>query len=164
MTGAWPLALASLAALTFVLSADFNEDVLYRRVRGEAVVTEPSPAGEGPVAGLLSRVYHALFAPQDRALQGIATKRLERLLAGVTDDELITRATLAYHDGPLPLVLANLGLSTQLAVLGVCLVLSAPEAYLWLALGFAALVPLLQVSRERRARRLLQAAPRSVTR
>ena len=39
--------------------------------------------------------------------------------------------------------LANLGLSTQLLVLGICLVLDAPGAYLWFVLAcFVALVPL----------------------
>ena len=49
-------------------------------------------------------------------------------------------------------MLANLGLSTQLAVLGFCLAAEAPEAYLWFAIGCGvALVPL-EVRRERRAR------------
>ncbi len=47
--------------------------------------------------------------------------------------------------------LANLGLTTQLLALGVCLALGVPEAYLWLAVaGLVALVPL-QIRAERRA-------------
>jgi hypothetical protein len=62
---------------------------------------------------------------------------------------------LAYHDrGPLA-VLANLGLSTQLVVLGACLVLGAPLVYLWLALAQALVLPLLQLRRERLATRVL---------
>ena len=64
-------------------------------------------------------------------------------------------ATLAYHDGLTTAVLANLGLSTQLAILGLCLVVSAPEAYLWFALAGAALLPLLQLRRELRVRKML---------
>ena len=49
-------------------------------------------------------------------------------------------------------VLANLGLTTQLVVLGVCLLLGAPSVYLWFALAcLVALVPL-QLRAERRAR------------
>ena len=41
------------------------------------------------------------------------------------------------------MVLANFGLSTQLAVLGLCLALGQPEAYLWFALACGlSLVPL----------------------
>jgi hypothetical protein len=54
-------------------------------------------------------------------------------------------------------VLANLGLSTQLVLLGVCLVLEAPGLYLWLVVGSVALLPLLQLRRERLARRALSA-------
>ncbi len=148
------LALASFFALTLVLSADFNEDVLHRRARGETVVTDPPAAGEGALARGLSRIYGFLFAPQDRALQSFAQKRLARILVGVSDAGDRQRATLAYHDGGTSTILANLGLSTQLAVLGVCLVLGAPVVYLWLVLLFAASLPFVQIRRELGARRV----------
>lgn len=147
------LALASFAALTTVLSADFNEDVLHRRARGESVVTEPSAAAEGVVARGLARTYGYVFAPQDRALQAFSRKRLDSLLAGVADPDDRKRATLGYYDGVTSTILANLGLSTQLATLGVCLVLGVPVVYLWLVLAFAAAIPLLQARRELAARR-----------
>lgn len=155
VTGAWTLALVSLVALTLVLSADFNEDVLRRRVHGEIVVTEPSPASEGALARLLAGVYHVVFAPQDRAFQRLARKRLERLLARVDDPALRRDGAFAYHDGFTSAVLANFGLSTQLAVLGVCLVLSVPVVYLWLVLGCAAALPLLELRRGLRVRRAI---------
>jgi hypothetical protein len=52
-------------------------------------------------------------------------------------------------------VLANMGLSTQLAALGIALAFGAPGAYLWLPLACLAALPLLQLRRERRARRAL---------
>jgi len=64
-------------------------------------------------------------------------------------------ATLAYNDRFTITVLANLGLSTQLAVLGLCLLLGAPDAYLWLVLGCLALLPMLQLRREQLVRRAL---------
>lgn len=154
-TGAWALAAVSLVALTLVLSADFNEDALHRRVHGEPVVTEPSTAGEGALARALAGIYHVVFAPHDRAFQGIAAQRLVRILTDVSEPERRRQAELAYHDGFTSAVLANLGLSTQLAALGVCLALSAPEAYLWLVLGCLALLPFLQLRRELRVRRLV---------
>jgi phosphatidylglycerophosphate synthase len=155
VTGQWALAVVAFIALTLVLSADFNEDVMYRRARGESVVTEPSTAGEARPSCWLAAVYRALYGPQDRAIQAFAARRLERLLAGVADPARRAEATLAYHDGLTSAVLANLGLSTQLVVLGVCLVLSAPEAYLWLALACALVPVLLQVRRELLVRRLV---------
>ena len=159
-TGEWLLAAASLVALTLVLSADFNEDVLHRRAHGETVVTEPSTAGESRPSCWLAGVYHVVFAPQDRAFQGFAEKRLARLLGGVSDPAARSEARRAYHDGFTSAVLANLGLSTQLLVLGVCLVLSAPEVYLWFALATALVPVALQVRREIVVRRLRAATPR----
>jgi phosphatidylglycerophosphate synthase len=155
VTSAPVLAAAGFLALTLVLSVEFYEDVLYRRVRGEHVVTQPDATGEGTVARGLAWIYAIVFAPQDRAVQRFSEWRLERVLHGVTDAELRARATRAYYDGMTATVLANLGLSTQLAVLGVCLVLGAPAVYLWLILGTCLLLPLLQVRREVRARRVV---------
>ncbi len=158
LTGAWALALVSLVALTLVLSADFNEDVLHRRMRGETVVTQPPAASEGALARLLAGGYRAVFAPQDRAFQALAEKRLERLLVRVDDPALRRGGALAYHDGFASAVVANFGLSTQLAVLGVCLVLSVPVVYLWLVLGCAAALPLLELRRGPRVRQAVRQA------
>ena len=155
VTGEWALAAVAFVALTLVLSADFNEDVLHRRARGARVVTEPPAEAEGRLAVLLARIYRVVFAPQDRAYQAFAARRLGRLLEGVSDPVRRAEATLAYHDGLTTAVLANLGLSTQLAILGLCLVVSAPEAYLWFTLAGAALLPLLQLRRELRVRKML---------
>jgi archaetidylinositol phosphate synthase len=154
-TGAVALSIAAFCALTLVLSADFNAEVLYRRARGEHVVTQPSARGEGLVATLLERAYAAVFAPQDRLLQAVSGRRLERVLTDVVDPERERRATLAYHDGGTLTVLANLGLSTQLVLLGICLVVAEPAAYLWSTLAIAAALPLFQLRRELLARRAL---------
>jgi phosphatidylglycerophosphate synthase len=155
------LALAAFLALTLVLSADFDYDVLYRRTRGEDVVVQPDASGEGALARALERVYRFVFGPQDRALQRLSERRLERLLAGVADAEERRRGTLAYYDDTTGSILANLGLSTQLAILGLCLVLDAPVVYLWLVVGFAALLPLLQLRRELLVRRWLRGSERA---
>jgi phosphatidylglycerophosphate synthase len=156
-TGQPLLALAGLVAITLALSAGFNEEVLYRRARGEAVETQPSAASEGHLARTLAAAYRVAFALHDRALQGIASRRLARLLVGVEEPERRARATLAYHDDLTSTVLANFGLSTQLAALGACLVLDRPTLYLWLAVACAAALPVLQARRERAARRALEA-------
>lgn len=155
-TGSPVLALLGLGALTLVLGAAYNEDVLYRRARAEVVETQPSVESEGALAGALAAVYRVVFAPQDRVLQGIAGRRLERIVSGEAESERRERAVLAYFDDPTSTVLANVGgLSTQLAVLGLCLALGEPKLYLWLVLACAAALPLLQVRRELLAHRAL---------
>jgi len=153
LTGQPALAIAAFVALTLILSADFNVSVLFAEARG-LVREEPARTG-GRTERALEQVYRAVFAPQDRLVRLVADRRLARVLAGETDADRIAGATLAYHDRGTVAVLANLGLSTQLLVLGVCLVLGAPEAYLWLVLASLALLPALQLRRERRARSTL---------
>jgi len=150
VTGQPWLALAAFLALTLVLTVDFNVTELYREVRGEA---KPVPVALGGwVERLLARFYRVVFAPQDRLVRLFSAIRLERALARKMPSEAVTRA---YHDRPTVTVLANLGLSTQLVVLGLCLLFDAPAVYLWLALGCLALLPVLQLRREYLARRAL---------
>ena len=80
---------------------------------------------------MLTRIYELVFGPLDRAIR-----------------RLWKRAAV---DGVAITVLANLGLSTQLAVLGVCLALGAPEAYLWIVLASLLLVAALAARRRREA-------------
>jgi hypothetical protein len=76
-----------------------------------------------PDGGVYRRIYDVLYAPQDRLA--------ERLFAGPRSRVQLT-------------AVAQLGLSTQWAVLGVCLALGRPGLYLWIPLaclvGVAALV------------------------
>ena len=124
------LALAAFVALTLVLAADFNATELYREAHGTPT-PQPAPTGSRAECALAA-VYAAVFAPLDR---------LFRRVGGRGGYDLLTVT-----------VLANLGLSTQLVVLGVCLALAAPSAYLWFALlCLVALVPL-QLRAERHAR------------
>jgi archaetidylinositol phosphate synthase len=144
------LAPAAFLALTVVLSANHNAAELYREAHG-APVSLPPPTGsleERVVEGF----YGVVFAPQDRLARGFVERRLERLSP---DGELRRGARRAYHDHATMTVFANLGLSTQLAVLGLCLVLDAPAVYLWLVLACLALLPLLAWRREQLARRAL---------
>jgi archaetidylinositol phosphate synthase len=132
-TGEPVLAFAAFGVLTLVLSVDFNLERLYRRERGD--VRDPSPPARG-IAGLLARVYSAVYATQDQAVETFVERRLRRLGA---DPE----ARLAYHDRASLFVLANFGLSTQLAVLGVCLAVGELTAYCWFVIGCGVgLVPL----------------------
>jgi phosphatidylglycerophosphate synthase len=142
VTGEPWLALVSFIVLTLVLGVDFNLERLYRRERGDPREARPQASG---LAAVLARVYDVAYAPQDRLVDWFVERRLRRLGAG-------SEARLAYHDRATLTVLANFGLSTQLAVLGICLLAEAPLAYLWLVIACGlALVPL-ELRRGRRAR------------
>jgi phosphatidylglycerophosphate synthase len=152
-TGEPWLALAAFCALTLVLTVDFNVGELYRELHGE---TSPTPPAAGSrIENALAWIYGAVFAPQDRLVRTISSRRLERVLGGVDDQARRDAAASAYHGRLTLTVLANLGLSTQLAALGLCLAVGAPSVYLWLVVACAGSLPLLQLQRERRARRAL---------
>lgn len=144
------LALAAFCALTAILSVNFNLAELYRQARGEA--TEAPPRSGGRIERALELVYRGFFEPQDRLIRALSAWRLGSVLRGVEDAEQRRTTTLTYHDRFTLVVLANLGLSTQLVVLGACLVLGVPSLYLWLVLASIVLLPLLQLRRELLAR------------
>jgi archaetidylinositol phosphate synthase len=125
VTGRWWLAAVSFLVLTFVLSVDFNLERLYRREHGEEHEARPRAHG---AAAALARVYDLVYAPQDRLVESLVELRLRTLGAG--PDE-----RLRYHDAETLTVVANFGLSTQLAALGVCLLAGHPGAYLWVPIA-----------------------------
>jgi archaetidylinositol phosphate synthase len=116
------LALTGFLALTSVLSLNFNAERLSRRA-----VAEPEAAG-GATA-VLRRIYACVYAPQDRLAEWLVAWR--PALAG----------SLAVS------LLANLGMSTQLAAFGLLIALGHPLAFAWLALAEVALIALVLVSR-----------------
>jgi archaetidylinositol phosphate synthase len=77
-----------------------------------------------PEGGAFGRIYALLYAPQDRVA--------ERLFPQPRG-----RAALTF--------VASFGLSTQLAVLGLCLLAGRPALYLWVPIGcLATLLPLVR--------------------
>jgi phosphatidylglycerophosphate synthase len=116
--GSAALALAGFLALTTVLSVNFNAERLARDASAE-------PDGGGRATALLRLAYVAVYAPQDRLAEWLVTRR-----------PALT-APLAVG------LLANLGMSTQLAVFGLCLALGQPLAFVWIALGQLAVLALL---------------------
>jgi phosphatidylglycerophosphate synthase len=116
-TGQPALALAGFLALTSVLSLNFNAERLTR-----AATAEPDDGGR-PTA-FLRRSYRLVYAPQDRLAEALVVRR-----------PALTR--------PLSVsLLANLGMSTQLAAFALLLALGQPLAFAWLALAEAAAIAL----------------------
>jgi phosphatidylglycerophosphate synthase len=116
-TGRPALAVAGFLALTSVLSLNFNAE---RLSRGAA--TEPGADRRG--TAFLRRIYRLVYAPQDRLAEALVARR--PALASPTAVSL----------------LANLGMSTQLAALGLLMALGHPLAFAWLALAQAAAIAL----------------------
>jgi archaetidylinositol phosphate synthase len=108
-TGRPAVAVAGFLALTSVLSLNFNVERLAR-----GAVAEPS--AEGRATAFLRRVYGVVYAPQDRLAESVVARR-----AGLVGSTSVS-------------LLANLGMSTQLAVFGLFIALGHPLAFAWLAL------------------------------
>jgi phosphatidylglycerophosphate synthase len=137
VTGQPLLAAAAFAALTVTLSVDFNVTELYRDAHGIAM-PPPTPTG-GRAEAALAAAYGVLFAPLDRSLRRYSEWRFGGRPA---------------YDALAVSVLANLGLTTQLAALGLCLALGAPTAYLWVPLGCLLVLGALHLRAELRVRAL----------
>jgi archaetidylinositol phosphate synthase len=106
-------------ALTSVLSLNFNAARLSR-----AASAEPESASNTVLLSLVRSVYRVVYAPQDRLAEWIVSRR-----PALTSVSWVS-------------VLANLGMTTQLAVLGVCLVFGAPLFFVWIAVGEVAIITL----------------------
>ena len=128
------LALLGFLALTLVLSANFNVERLYRAAHGRAAPAAAEP--DDRKTRVVAALYRALYAPQDRALDALARRR-----------------PAAWHESLGVQALANMGLSTQLAALGVCLALSRPSAYVFVTLGCLGVFGFVLLRRELLVRR-----------
>jgi archaetidylinositol phosphate synthase len=121
-TGRPAIALAGLVALTSVLSLNFNVERLSR-----AATAQPEAERRG--TAFLRRIYGLVYAPQDRLAEALVARR--PALASPTAVSL----------------LANLGMSTQLAAFGLLIALGHPLAFAWLALAQVAVIALVLLPR-----------------
>ena len=111
------LALAGFVALTSVLSLNFNAERLSRAGSAES-------EAEGRATRFLRAIYGVLYAPQDRLAESLAVRR-----------PALTRPSAVQ-------LLANLGMSTQLAAFGLLMALGHPLAFAWIALAEVAVITL----------------------
>lgn len=146
-TGRPVLAATGFVALTTVLNVNYNAERLYRAERGVEVSAMPETSGWAD--GFLRRLYLLLYAPQDRLVERFFARRLHTASP---------QARLAYHDRATVSVLANLGMSTQLAAFGICVALGRPDAFAWIALAEVLFVVSLLLRRELAIRRFSRPA------
>jgi phosphatidylglycerophosphate synthase len=112
-----PLAFAGFLAVTSVLSLNFNVERLSRAGSAE-------PDADGRATALLRHIYAVFYGPQDRLAEA-----------------LVARRPALTSPAPVSL-LANLGMSTQLAAFGLLMALGQPLTFAWLALGQVAVIAL----------------------
>lgn len=144
-TGSLALGVGTFVALTFVLGVNFNVERLYRSERGERAEAMPAASG---LAHLLARLYGIVYDPVDRLVERFVAWRLQPAGADAA-------ARRAYHDPVTVSVLANFGLSSQLAVFGLCLALGSPAAYTAFVVACLALLIPLVIRRDILLRRAL---------
>jgi phosphatidylglycerophosphate synthase len=116
-TGRPTVPLAGFLALTSVLSLNFNVERLSRAAGAE-------PEAEGLTTSVLRRIYGFVYAPQDRLAEVLVARR-----------PALTSTTAVS-------LLANLGMSTQLAAFGLLIAFGHPIAFAWLALAEVAVIAL----------------------
>jgi phosphatidylglycerophosphate synthase len=116
-TGSPALALAGFLAVTSVLSLNFNVERLSRKAAAE-------PAETGRATAVLRRIYGLVYAPQDRLAEVLVARR-----PALTGSFAVS-------------LLANLGMSTQLAAFGLLMALGHPLVFAWLALAQVAIIAL----------------------
>ena len=111
------LALAGFLALTSVLSLNFNAERLSRAAGAE-------PEAETRGTAVLHRIYAFVYAPQDRLAEALVARR-----PGLTSPVSVS-------------LLANLGMSTQLAAFGLLIAVGHPLAFVWVAVAEVAVIAL----------------------
>ena len=112
------LAAAGFVALTSVLSLNFNAARLSR------ILPVPTEDDGGRATAVLRTIYGAVYAPQDRLAEWVVARR----------SSLLSSTSVT--------VLANLGMSSQLAMFGLFLVLGHPLGFAWLSVGEVAVITL----------------------
>lgn len=145
------LALAAFVALTVVLSAEFN--AMKRHVEEQAGGPPAAvPPGAAPgVLAVLRTTYGTVLAPQDRLLRRLDERLFFRAsgqawasAAGATRRRWSDRFSVA--------ALVNLGLTTQMFVLGICAAIGLPYVYVFVVLLQVLYVLAVQAVRVRRFR------------
>ena len=167
----WPLAAGAYLLLMAMLSLDFNLERRYRALRdGVSDDGEQPPGASERWLAAFRGFYDTVLRPQDELIARLDAAAFERLSSGRAPARVASGRADARPEAP-PLVdrlawndlwstatLVNLGLSTQLLVLGVCLAVGQPFAYVIAVYLMAAYALLVQAQRVRRFARHLRGA------
>ncbi len=149
------LSLPAFLLLTLILSFDFNAERLYKLERS-LLVEQSAPIGAPmPLYRLFKNLYDWILAPQDKLIAQLDAWRFRRLSA--QDYASASQPDrLAWADLFSTASLVNLGLSTQLFMLGICLLLGQPFWYVYLVYLQAVYLLCVQLLRGWRFRQYLR--------
>ena len=147
------LALLAFVALTLVLSTEFNAMRRHLEEHAEQppALDEAPPGAPPGVLALLEGAYDTLLAPQDRLLRYLDARWFERA-DGAPWPHAAPSARRRWADTFSVATLVNLGLTTQMLLLGICAAVGLPYAYVVLVLLQVPYVLALQALRLRRYR------------
>lgn len=152
---AWQ-SLIAFSLLTLILSLDYNAERLYKLEHYDSPKESEAPIGAPrPLYAFFKAVYDFVLAPQDRAIAKLDKVHFKKL-SGVAFVQAPKKLRLAWADLFSTASLVNLGLSTQLFVLGICLLLRQPFWYVYSLYLQALYVLVIQLIRGVRFRRYLR--------
>jgi archaetidylinositol phosphate synthase len=141
--------------LTLMLSLDFNTERLYKQAHlVQPQETLPPIGAPKPIYYFFKGFYMLLFAPQDKLIETL-DKTLFKRVTGYDYSKALKAIQQHWSDLFSTAMLVNLGLSTQMFLLGLCLVLGHPYWYIYSIYLQAAYVLIIQYLRSVRLKRYL---------
>jgi archaetidylinositol phosphate synthase len=153
-SGKMLFSMLAFAAMTLILSLDFQWEAAYRRARGQEFRAAPDQKDEHPVLlGILKGFYELFFAPQDRLI--VRFDQWRYALLGIPSENNPAHeqaAQQSYAAGYTTAILSNFGLGTQVTLLCVFLVQRRPIRYLWAILLQVLAILGIQLFRETQTR------------
>jgi phosphatidylglycerophosphate synthase len=141
--------------LTLMLSLDFNAERLYKQAHFPQI-NETSPPIGAPqtIYRFFKGIYTLLFAPQDKLIETL-DKLIFKQITHQDYQASVIETQRVWSDLFSTATLVNLGLSTQMFILGLCLILGHPYWYIYSILFQAVYVMVIQIIRALRLKRYL---------
>jgi archaetidylinositol phosphate synthase len=145
----------AFALLTLILSLDFNAERLYKEARSTTPAETSVPIGAPmPIYLFFKGLYILLFAPQDKLLETL-DKTLFKWIVHKPYSQASSNLQQYWSDLFSTATLVNLGLSSQMFILGLCCILGYPYSYVYCIYLQAIYVVIIQVLRVIRLKRHL---------
>ena len=153
------LSLLAFVLLTLMLSLDYNAERLYKlEHRGPPIEADAPLGAPRPLFRFFKALYDYLLAPQDALIATWDKVRFENL-SGLAYSAAPQEMRRVWADLFSTAALVNLGLSTQMVIFSVCLLLRHPFWYVYSIFLGAVYVLWVQLRRARRFRRYLRTMP-----
>ena len=153
--GPWYLSFLAFITLMLILSLNFNLEYLYRFERNLL-----KPANEHPIGAplflfnIFKGLYENILLPQDKLLAKLERRRIERLNKQQYAD-ISTANKRKWSDHFSTASLVNLGLSSQMLVLGLCALIGKPFFYVYIIFIEFFYVVAIQLYREHKYKKFL---------